>query len=67
MKIVDQTDSIDEESTLGQAVQSYFLLKLMDQGQYLRNYWREHIEKVPEKSPLGGLEIAADLTAGTLI
>lgn len=58
---------IDEESTLGQAVQSYFLLKLMDQGQYLRNYWREHIEKVPEKSPLGGLEIAADLTAGTLI
>ena len=48
---------IDEESTLGQAVKSYFRLKLMDQGQYLRNYWREHIEKVPDNKS-GGLEIA---------
>lgn len=44
---------IDEESTLGQAVQSYVLLKLMDQGQYLRNYWREHIEKVPDNKSTG--------------
>lgn len=25
----------------------------MDQGQYLRNYWREHIEKVPDNKSTG--------------